>query len=238
MSDTRIINRRQSDPDDSDRQRRRAQVREMAARRDMELQPALLAEADIEQSKRRADEAADKHQRQTAPLQLELQDLEQRAIQRIGRREAPDAAEDERRAELLAELREANHDLERTLEKERNCQADFARKARRLREGRPPGYTILMDLAKPPLASPRLLAAQHVCRERIKWLEARKSAAQRALRICQHNAEEIRADRMSGDLSVWTWKVAAWEAELAAVGQELGEAVAAQEQNSRELLDE
>ena len=184
------------DPEDENvRLARRRAVREAAARRDMELAPALLAEQDVRDSESRCDQLADDHARLCEPWQTELGELEQRAIERIGRREAPDADEDARRGELSRLIVEATSDLEKAIAVEHELQADRRRKARKIREGNPPGSILLMALSKTPLANPRLLAELHVCRERIRWLKVRESAAERSLKIHRYNLSEIQAKR-------------------------------------------
>ncbi|MBN2577644.1 MAG: hypothetical protein JXB10_01455 [Pirellulales bacterium] len=235
---TEIINKRTTDPDDSERLARRRSIREQAARRDLELQPAVLAEADVKASERRCDELAEQHAMATAPWQSELSALEERAIARIGQRKPVNSEEDERRAELTKLISSATADLERAIAAEREIQAVARQKARRIRQGHPPSDTILAALAKPPLASPRLLAEQHVARERAKWLRVRQQAAEKSLRIQTYNATEIRADRMSGDLDAVLARVAAWEAELSAVTEEMTAALAEGEKIHQRLIDE
>jgi hypothetical protein len=88
------------------------------------------------------------------------------------------------------------------------------------------------------LASPRLLAEQHVCRQRVQWLEARRKAAKKALEINQYNVAQLTAGRMFGDLAAATARVAAWEREVAAVAGEIAAALAEQERIHQALLDE
>jgi hypothetical protein len=238
MSETTIVNKRGFDADDTERLSRRRSLREQAAQRDIELLPARLAEQDIEASRVRRDEAADQHSIATQPLQEELGRLEEAAISRIGRREPPDAEADARRAELTQLIAAATAELEAIIRREREIQSIARRKARKIREGRPPADVLLMKLAQGPLASPRLLAEQHVCRQRVQWLEARRKAAKKALEINQYNVAQLTAGRMFGDLAAATARVAAWEREVAAVAGEIAAALAEQERIHQALLDE
>lgn len=244
MSETKYIDRRHSatpDPDhevETERQARRRAVREAAAKRDLELQPALLAEADVKASEARCDALADEHQRLCAPLQDELALLETRAIQRVGRREPPDVEEDARRVELAKLIADATSDLEKAVTAEHELQTDRRRTARRIRQGKPPAETLLLALAQPPLVDPKLLGEQFVLREKIKWLKARQNAAEKTLKICQLNATEIRKGTTSGDASLWQGKCEAWEGELAAVGSEIAEALAEGKALHQAMIDE
>lgn len=235
---TKILDLRQTDPDDSDRQRRRQQIREQAARRDLELQPALVWEADIRASQARCDAAADRHATATAPWQSELKDLEARAIARIGRREEPDADEDQRRAELIGLIAEATRDLETTVNREREIQAALSHKANRLRMGHPSGYTILGALAQPPLASPALLVKLHVAQQRTAAATGRIARAQAALKIAEYNLDGVRRGVISGELSVYEHKKACWEAELEAAQREQADAQREGEAIHRAMIDE
>lgn len=237
-NETTIINKRGHDPTDSERMARRRAVREQAARRDAELLPAVLAEADIAASENRCDQAADEHATNTAPLQIELSELEAAAIVRIADRLPADSERDARRAELVGLIAEATVELEVVVAREREIQGVARQKARRIRQGHPPPDTILAALAKPPAASPRLLAEAHVARERVRWLQARRQAAEKALKIHAFNAAEIRGGRTSGDLGVFLGKVAAWERERDAVGQELAEAMTEGQRVYQEILAE
>ena len=153
---TTIVDRRHSAPptDDpeaeSDRMARRAAVREAAARRDIELQPALLAEADIKASEARCDQLADEHARTCAPWQEELQTLEQRAIERIGRREPPDEDEDSRRTELTKLIAEATSELEQAIESERDLQATARCKGPQDSRGTSPSRYCLDGIGQAP----------------------------------------------------------------------------------------
>jgi len=213
-------------------------VREQAARRDLELQPAVLAEQDIRASESRCDALADQHQQTCQPWQTELAELEQTAISRIGQREPPDTEQDARRAELTRWINQATSDLETAIATEHELQAIARRKARLIRQGKPPGYTILAQLSKPPLASPQLLAEQHVAKERTKWLRARQQAAEKALKIQKYNVEAIQENRIYGDLQAKQRRLEHWQAELEAVGEELAEAMVQAEQAHQALLDE
>lgn len=241
---TKFIDRRnpaapETDPAvEAERMERRRAVCRMAARRDLELEPALLAEADVKASEARCDQLADEHAKTCGVWQTELAELEQRAIERIGRREPPDTDEDARRAELAKLIATATADLEKAIAAEREIQAIARRTARKIREGRPPSSTILMALTRPPLVNSRLLGQEFVFREKIKWLKARQNAAEKTLKICRYNVSEIAAGRMSGVLSVWTGKSAAWECELQAVGSEIASTLAEAENLHRRMIDE
>ena len=241
---TSIIDRRHSakpgpDPEaETERMRRRRAVRESAARRDIELRPALLAEKDVRDSEARCDELADSHQRVCQPWQNELTELEELAVKRIGAREPPNTEEDARRGELARLIAAATADLEKAVADEAAIQSIARRKARKTREGKPPSDTILMALAKPPLANPALLGEQFVRGEQLKWLKARQQAAEKTLKICQYNLNEIRAKRMSGDVAVWQGKVSSWEAEVGAVGNEITIALAESDKAYREMIEE
>ena len=223
---------------DTERLRRRADVREQAARRDLELQPAILAEQDIRDSESRCDGLAADHQTLCQPWQDELAALEKTAISRIGRHEPPNAEEDERRAELTKLIAAATGDLEKAIAAEREVQGVARRKARLARQGRPPSGVILMKLAQPPLACPRLLAESHVCKQRAKWAEARKKAAEKSLEIHRYNERETAAGRMSGDMQSIQRKIAFWQAECDAVEAEQATARAESERIYRTMIDE
>jgi len=66
----KIVDKRTTDPDDSDRMAKRRAVREAAARRDLELAPAVQAEADIKLSEQRIEAATDKHGKKTRVAKL------------------------------------------------------------------------------------------------------------------------------------------------------------------------
>ncbi|NLS92850.1 MAG: hypothetical protein GXX96_11910 [Planctomycetaceae bacterium] len=243
MSTTIIDRRCTADPVDDpqadvDRHARRRAVREASARRDLHLQAALLAEADVKASEARCDQLADDHQRLCSPWQAELGELEAKAIARIGRREPPDAEEDERRGELAKLIATATSELEAAIALEREVQGVARRKARKIREGHPPGVLILAALGKLPLANPRLLAELHVAQQRVKWLSARKSSAEKSAKIHRYNADEIQAKRAHGDLAASLRHVANWTAEIEAVGSELAAALTEAERVHRAMIDE
>jgi hypothetical protein len=204
----------------------------------MELAPALLAEQDVRDSESRCDQLADDHARLCSPWQAELSELEQAAISRVSRREAPDAEEDERRAELTKLIGTATSDLERAVAEEHDLQSVARRKARKIREGNPPGEILLMVLAKSPLANPRLLAELFVAKQRIAFATARIAAAKTGLKIAEGNLDGIRRNAVSGELAVHTHKANCWRAELAAGEAEQAEALAEAEKIHKAMIDE
>ncbi len=135
-------------------------------------------------------------------------------------------------------IADATSELETAVAAEREVQSIARRKARLTRQGKPPADTILAKLAKPPLASPFLLAEAHVCREKRKWLQARMKAAEKSLAIHRYNRDEIQAGRSYGDLSASIRHVANWDREIEAVGDELAKAMADSDDLHDRLLNE
>ena len=157
---------------ENDRMAKRREVREQAAQRDIELESALLAEADVRASAERCESFADSHQATCQPWQTELAELERSAIQRIGRREPPDEEEDTRRVELSKLISEATRSLEESIAAERELQAVARQKARRIREGKPPSDTILAALTRPPLVDHKLAIRSFCLEQKIKWAKS------------------------------------------------------------------
>ncbi|NLS92473.1 MAG: hypothetical protein GXX96_09945 [Planctomycetaceae bacterium] len=241
---TTIIDRRHSagettDPEvEHERMARRRAVRAEAAKLKFEKDKLIPLEAVVAESHQRVEAATELHQTACVPLQAELETLEVEAVERIANRKKPDPKADQRRADILRELAAENAKLEQVVETEKHLRAPTEREIWRLRNRVTDPAAVLGRLAQPPAASPELLAELHVARERIKWLRARQAAAEKTLRICQFNATEIEAKRITGDLSIWRGKTLAWEHELAAVGDELASAMAEAEKIHKSMLDE
>ncbi|HUT91572.1 MAG TPA: hypothetical protein VMY37_18890 [Thermoguttaceae bacterium] len=237
-SDATIVNKRGHDPDDSERLAHRRSIRLAAAKRDLELAPARLAEADIAASELRVDAAADEHSTACAPLQEELAALEQAAIGRVADRLPANAEEDARRAELIGEIGVLTTTLEAAVAAERKIQSSLLAKVQYIRQGHLPPDTILAALSRPPLANPRLLAELFVSRERIKWLRARAKAAEKALDRLRFSVGEIKAGRMAENLGFFLGKVYEWELEGGAVAKEIAAATSEGQRVHSEILDE
>ncbi len=235
---TEIVNKRSFDADDSERQRRRADVREAAARDELTLAPIGLWQADIESSRRRADEAADAHTAGCVPWQAELTELEQAAIARIGQRQPADETADAQRAELLALINESNKTLEAAVARENDVQGELRQRIRRLQTGITQPSITLQRLAQPPAASPRLLVAMFITQQRTAHATARVAAAKTGLKITESNLDAIRRHVVSGDLNIHSHKQTCWQAELAAAESEVVAAQAEGREVHRALIDE
>lgn len=235
---TTIINRRETDPDDSDRLRRRADIRAEAATLQFQKDRIPVLETTLSESHQRVEVATNAHAATCDPLQKELKTLEAQAVERIQQRQPADEAADARRAEILREIADANATLEAVVEAEKVCRAPTEREVWRLRNEVLDPKAVLSRLGQPPLANPKLLAEQHVANERVRWLRARQHAAEKARAIQRSNVEEIRADRITGDLEAKMRRLAGWEAEVTAAAGELVAALGEAETVHKEMIDE
>jgi len=78
---------------------------------------------------RRKEEIAAKHQELVAPMQQELAAVEAEQLERVRKKRDSDPQLDERRKELLQQIREATANLERDIQDEDRLRSQFAQEA-------------------------------------------------------------------------------------------------------------
>ena len=232
---TEIINH---DSADAERLRRRAAVRTEAAALQFEKDRIPVLETTLVKSNQRAELATDAHAAVCGPLQSELSTLESEAVARIQRREPPDETADGRRAEILREIAGENTRLETIVETEKTLRAPSEREIWRLKNRVLDPKAVLVRLAQPSLANPSLLVKTHVAGQATRFASARLDHARQALRVHQANVDGLRRGRITGDLSAEMFHIQKWEAEVAAAGEAVGEAMANVQKIHREIVNE
>ena len=177
----------------------RAEVKEKIAR--AQLAEVRLGEIDatIAAVNERKEMFAAEHVAAARPIQQELGEIEQRAIDAIVKREPTDSAADARRKELLADLESLNRDLESSIAAEDKTLTrlftDRFTTAKLCNES-----VLVGDLLR--LARPDLKIASEVAESARRWAEHRlNSATERATKFGRSDfvAAEIRAAESEGE---------------------------------------
>lgn len=226
------------DHHDTERLARRRAIRSEAAKLQFEKDKIPVLEATLADSHQRVEVATDAHTATCAPLQLELSTLESEAVARIGRREPPDETADGRRAELLREITDENGRLETIVEAEKVCRAPTEREVWKLRNEVLDPKAVLSRLGQPALASPSLLLAAHCASQATRFASARREHARRSLKLHEANVGGLRCGQITGNLTAELFHVSKWEAEVAAAGAAVGEAIAEGQRIHKAILAE
>ena len=213
---------------EADRQARREDIKFKIARFEILKQRADLLAEEIARLDQEAERAADDHQQACTPLQGELEALEQKAIERIARREPADAAEDGRRAAIISEITEHNKTLESVTERCKKLKQPLERERQKLAHEAAPLEAEKGKLTRIGVASPALLVQAHVARRRIDIAAARLQAAKKAMAIIRSNLAGIRDGLISSsERAIQEHKADCWAAEIEAAQQEQADALAA-----------
>ena len=232
----RIIDRRQDADgpsaedrasDEKDRLARRADIKHKIGKHTLELEKANLLQAEVQRINAVADQAADCHSGICAPLQTELEKLEERAVLRIASRQPSHRKEDDRRAEIIREIEQQNEILQEATERAKRLRQPLEDRIQKLQIDAAPLDSLRGKLASIGIGNPALIVEHHCTQQRASFASARLAAAKKALSIVSYNVEQIAAGRMHGDLAAQQFRVRRWAAEVEAASREQVDAMAA-----------
>ena len=202
-----------------DRLARRAAVRQKMAAATMTEEHIGLQGGELNRIDGEVDQAADAHQTACSVLQVELTALEEQAVARITDRQPRNEAEDNRRAEIVAEIAAHNGELETVIQRAKAMRKPILREIAKLKEGHMSPKVLALELAKDNTADPELLVERFVNSRTGTYAAARADTARKSLKITSYNLQEITAHRMSGDLAACRRHVAQWQAEIEAAAK-------------------
>ncbi len=245
---TPIIDRRTDAPDEpsaedlhsneQDRLARRHNVKVRVAELEVKRQRADLLRAEIRRIDAEVEQAADLHQASCEPLQAELTELERLAIERIAKREPPDADQDQRRAEIVSEITEHNKTLETITERAKKLKAPLATEADKLSFDSAGLQAEENKLARIGIAKPELLVASYVARKRLDFATTRLRTARKTIQIYEENLDGIRRGIMGGDVGIQLHHLASCSAEIEAAAAEEAAALKETSEIHREKIAE
>lgn len=199
------------------RMRRRQQMRvQLQRRKEIEDERANYLEQAAE-CKKRIDAAVAAHAAETAPLQAELQALQQASAKRAGERLPPEESDYERRREIVKAIGECNRKLEETCLIENRMRESLNAQSFNLRDKLMAfGDADEGKLARAPLANPKWLLEHGVMQSRVKFARMRLREAAEEFDKCKQfgYADSADPDERSRYLR--------WQAERADASAQLG----------------
>lgn len=237
VSGTEKLIRADSHRREKERLQRRSEIRQDITKREKLVRELSLIDDQLRILDAKADEAANRHQADTEPIQEKLQ-----------------SADGEKKAKLLSQLTECNVRLETDLDVIRRCRDPLLVKHRETRSGVARCRTA-MALSGDGVGSPALLAEMFSCKKRLEAASARVAVAQsqaayseselefyRTTKIVPnsfgHSAIDARPTIDFAAVSVLSQRVSRWRTELLHASQELDEVQRAMSEVEQQLRDE
>ena len=181
------------------------------------------------------DRADAEHQAATAPLQGELDGIDQRHIDSIVGNVKPTAKDATRRRALLEELNAANQRLEDAVESNKRARRKIEKQIHGLEMGCTHRTVYQNDLAR--TASPALLDRGEVLQSRQRWAGRRLKAAAEALENSQTNLRIARQQRPNA-AAAYESRLRLCELESEDARRQAAESTTAMDALRRRMLDE
>lgn len=182
------------------------------------------------------ERAADSHQSVTGPLQTELEQLDQRHIDRILAGKQLSAADTARRREILQSIADENVKLEDTIQANKRARRPLEKQIHE-QEKLTPKYGVLHDrlvrTASEPLQAKLFVAKRRHVREHARVNFAKKSIAENT--SWMHLSARTNDH---GDPSTYESRIRRWQAELDDATEAMAEAEAHSEALRQEMINE